>query len=345
MSSPAPSFLKDLRRSWPGLTISLACLIAVFSVADFDKLRDAMAYAEYIYFLPGILVLLVAIVTRAIAWRILLQESATLKQTFFALNEGYLLNNLLPFRLGEIGRSFLLSRVAGIGFLRVLSSIMIERVFDLCMVVGILLASMGYVVGASSWVRPTALTMAVLLVLALLFLHTLARNRERTLRWFAWLKSIIPPLRRVSTEQLDKFFQGLAALTDLRRFLAVAALLALTWLLIVVHYYWILLAFVPEGKFLWAAFGIGVVGLGVAVPSAPGSVGVVQGVIVGVFPPLFGLDPSVALAYSITVHAVYLIVTSSLGLWGLLRDGQSLARVYQDLRARMRKESGQVNAL
>jgi hypothetical protein len=160
-----------------------------------------------------------------------------------------------------------------------------------------------------------------------------ARNRERSLRWFGWLRDRIPFLRRVSGEQIDAFFEGLSALTDLRRFLVVFGLLAVTWGLVVWHYYLILLAFVPEARFSWAAFGLGVVGLGVAIPAAPGSVGVVQGVIVGVFPPLFGVDPAIALAYSITVHAIYLVITSSIGLIGLVRDGRSLVSVYEDVRA------------
>ena len=76
-------------------------------------------------------------------------------------------------------------------------------------------------------------------------------------------------------------------------------------------------------------------GIGVAIPSAPGSVGIVQGVIVGVFPAIFGLDQSVALAYAITVHAIYLSVTSGLGLIGLMRDGQSLLQVYESVRKRL----------
>lgn len=336
MSKAAPlSLFRDIRRSWPGLLISVVCLAAVFYVADFEMLKEALRYADYIYFIPSILIFLVAIFTRTIAWRILLEKSVTVEQAFYALNEGYLLNNLLPFRLGEIGRSFLLSRTAGIGFLRVLSSILIERIFDLSMVVGILLITLPYVVGAQDWARPAALMMAGVLLIALLFFHWLARSRERALRWFAWLQNRIPLLARIRRNQIEAFFNGLSALTDLRRFLMVAGLLAFTWLLIVTHYYLALLAFVPEGKFLWAAFGIGVVGIGVAIPSAPGSVGIVQGVIVGVFPAIFGLDSSVALAYAITVHAIYLVVTSGLGLYGLMRDGQSLMRVYEQLRERL----------
>jgi len=345
MSRPySSSILRDLRRSWPGLLISLVCLVAVFSIADFGKLRNALAFADYGYLPLALAVFLAAFVTRAFAWRTLLKEQATPVQTFFALNEGYLLNNLLPFRLGEIGRGFLLSRTANIGFLQVMSSILIERVFDLSLVVGILLMSMTFVVGASDWARPAAVSLAVLLAGALVFLHLLARNRKRSMGWFEWLRGRIPPLRRIGEDQVEAFFEGLSALTDLRRFSVVVILLAATWALVVWHYYLILLAFVPEAGFSWAAFGLGVVGLGVAVPAAPGSVGVVQGVIVGVFPPLFGVDPAIALAYSITVHAIYLVITSTIGLIGLVRDGRSLGAVYADVRAWVGAVSGKETA-
>ncbi len=335
----ARPILRDISRSWPGFLVSAVCLIAVFSIADFGKLRDAISLAEYSYFVPSVLVFLLAIFTRTIAWRILLERAATRSQAFFALNEGYLLNNLLPFRLGEVGRSFLLSRTAGIGFLRVLSSIVIERIFDLSMVVGILLITLPYVVKAEDWARPAALSMASILFAALLFFYWLARSRDRALQWFISLQQRFAVLRRIRPAQLDTFFHGLTALTDLRRFISVVLLIALTWLLIVYHYYLALLAFVPDAKFLWAAFGIGVVGIGVAIPSAPGSIGVVQGVIVGIFPALFGLDRSVALAYAITVHAIYLVVTSGLGLIGLMRDGRSLLQVYEQIRQRISGQS------
>ncbi|HUF37844.1 MAG TPA: lysylphosphatidylglycerol synthase transmembrane domain-containing protein [Anaerolineales bacterium] len=332
-SLPSASILRDLRRSWPGLLISLICLVAVFSIADFRKLKEAIALADYGYVAPALVVFLLAFVTRAFAWRALLKEKATPVQTFFALNEGYLLNNLLPFRLGEIGRGFLLSRTAKIGFLQVMSSILIERVLDLSLVVGILLIAMTFVVGASEWAQPAAISVAVVLLAAVVFLFILAHNRARALAGFERLQTKVRFLRRFSHEQVEAFFDGLAALTDFRRFLVVVFLLAATWGLVIWHYYLILLAFVPEAGLAWAAFGLGVVGLGVAVPSAPGSVGVVQGVIVAVFPPLFGVDPAVALAYSITVHAIYLAITSALGLIGLLRDGNSLGAVYADVRA------------
>jgi hypothetical protein len=242
-----------------------------------------------------------------------------------------------------VGRAFLLSRSAGIGFLRVASSIVVERIFDLSLVVGTLLISLPFVVIPADWgsaAQSAALGIGGTLLGMLVFLHLLARHKARTFGWYARLQMRFAPLRRVPPARLETLFEGLSALADLRRFLTVLFLLALTWLLIIHHYYLVLLAFEPAGKFLWAAFGIGVVGLGVAIPSAPGSLGIVQGIIVTAFPLAFGIDYDAALAYSITVHSFYLATTSILGLVGLVRDGQSLGAVYQQVRARLRRRNG-----
>ena len=62
-----------------------------------------------------------------------------------------------------------------------------------------------------------------------------------------------------------------------------------------------------------------------------------QGAIVGVFPLVFGVDASTALAFSLTVHSLYLVITSGIGIYGLVRDGESLAELYRDVRASARR--------
>lgn len=326
-----PSFIKDLGRSWLGLLISVACLAAVFYVADLETLEESLRLADYRYFPIALGLFLVSIVFRAIAWRILLREEVGLGRVFITLNEGYLLNNLLPFRLGEIGRGFLLNRTADKSFLQVMSTILIERIFDIMMVVSILLITLPFVVGVS-WAKTAALIVGAVIIVVLIILHLLGRNQDWAMKTFSRVQARINALQKVSEDDLTPFFQGLSALTDLRSFLLALGWMSMSWILVILEYYLILLAFVPEAKLIWAALGIGVVGLGVAIPSAPGAVGIVQGTIVGVFPPIFSIDPSVALAYSITVHGLYLVITSLLGIVGLLIDGASLADIYHQIR-------------
>ena len=324
------TILKDLGRSWPGILISLVSLVVVFAIADFGELKDGLRLADYRYLPFAIGLFVLSIIARTFAWRTLLREQASVRRVFYTINEGYLLNNILPFRLGEVGRGFLMSRTTDIAFLEVMSTILIERAFDISIVVSLFLGTLPFVIGAD-WARPTAIAVGSVVVAALFVLHLLARNREWILRTFERLQTQYVTLRKVQIDQLDTFIQGLAALTNLKRFLCALSWMLVAWLLIVVEYYLILLAFVPGAKFIWSAFGISVVGLGVAVPAAPGSIGVVQGTLVAVFS-FFSFPPAIALAYSLTVHAIYLVLTSGLGIYGLWVDGDSLVTIYGQLR-------------
>jgi uncharacterized membrane protein YbhN (UPF0104 family) len=116
--------------------------------------------------LLGLLMTLLWLVVRAFAWRTLLQDKATIGQVFISLNEGYLLNNVLPFRLGEVGRAYLLGRKAGLDFWFVLSTVVLERALDLLLAAGLLLSTLPFVVGAS-WARQAAVAAGGLVVLGL----------------------------------------------------------------------------------------------------------------------------------------------------------------------------------
>jgi len=80
-----------------------------------------------------------------------------------------------------------------------------------------------------------------------------------------------------------------------------------------------------------AAFSMGVAALGIAAPSSPGAVGVLELSIVGALS-LFGLDPSTALALAISIHIVQYLTTGVLGAYALAQDGESLIGLYRRVR-------------
>src|SRR5512139_2121230 len=113
---PTASSNRDWRHIAPGLIVSLLALAAVFYFADFRRLLQALRLANYSLVLVGMLISLLWLGVRAIVWRTLLQDKAPYKAVFLTLNETYLINNLLPLRLGEIAGAFLLSRKTSLDF-------------------------------------------------------------------------------------------------------------------------------------------------------------------------------------------------------------------------------------
>lgn len=271
------------------------------------------------------------LVVRAQVWRTLLLNVPTSKDTFFAVNEGYLINNILPFRLGELARAYLLARKSGMGFFQTFPSVIIERLLDLGMAVGLLLATLPLVVGGS-WARPAALTAGVLVLGLYIGLFLLARYRTQAQALLNRVFSRIPFIHHRMQHFLPDLFSGLEVMTNGKRFISAAGWVLLNWILAITQYFVLMQAFFPEAKLLWAAFSLGVVSLGIAAPSSPGAVGVLELSVVGALS-VFKLAPSTALAFALVLHAIQFVLTGVLGAYALSRDGDSLSGIYQRLQS------------
>ena len=178
----------------------------------------------------------------------------------------------------------------------------------------------------------SAAVAAITLVLfGLVLFYLAARHHELLLGWFAKWTRRYPAVNRLGKTQLPLFFQGLSILTQPAQFLRSISLFLLNWIIAVIQYYFLMLAFFPEARILWAGFSLSVTALGIAVPSSPGAVGVWELTAVAALS-LFDLDPSTALAYAITAHLFNFIVTGLLGSYGFSQEGETVTGLYNRIR-------------
>jgi uncharacterized protein (TIRG00374 family) len=322
--------------NWAGLIIGLGVSGgALFLLAS---LVDLAAVAEYIQRV-NISTLAIAVVfffatlfARSAAWRTILEEKISFSRAFWTENEGYLFNNLLPFRLGEVARAFLLNRTEGLPFWQVFSTIVVERVFDIALLAALLLSTVPFVVGVEGAEKAAYAAAGVVLV-GFLALFWVARNQETVMRIYDKVTAPLPKLADFGREKLESVLSGLTALQDFSRFSKALGLLLLAWVCNIAWYTVLLWAFVPGAKVLWSAFAVGFVALGVSAPSSPGYIGVFEAAEVYALT-RFPISEEVALAYAIIAHSLYLVITIALGAIGLMRDGQSLGEVYRGIRNR-----------
>ncbi len=322
----------SLLRMLPGLVITVVALAALYYFVDLDALRGAFALADYRWLPLVILIFFGTLAARAMAWRTILEERASFKESFVVINQAYLLNNVLPFRLGELGRALILSGRAKISFWHVFSTIVVERVFDLGIAAGLLLSTLPLVVGAD-WARPAASIAIAIVLLGFIVLFLMASNPERAKKMIAELTKPWPRLHHWLADKLSSFLDGLSALRDARRFVRVAFWMLLTWFLNVAWYFVLMRSFLPQAIWLWALFSIAVASIGVALPSSPAYIGVLETALVGALS-LFGVDPSIALAYAVVAHVIYFVITGLIGIFGFWQQGESLGAVYQKILAR-----------
>ena len=330
------NFWRSAARWLPGLIISLVAIVLILKFVDLRRLVEALRTANYWLILLFLAISLVWLSIRGIVWRTLLREKASYRDSFITINEGYLLNNFLPFRLGELGRAFLLGRKAKLDFMEVLPTIVIERGVDLAFSALILLSAIPFVVGAEA-AKNVARVLGLLVVLALVALYILARKREAAMRVFNRFAASRPRLQRIGEKFLAPLFAGLAILTDGSLFLRFFLWMAFDWLIGIGQFYVLLLAFYPQAQPMWALFVLGVVAFGNAIPSLPGAVGTYEGAVVWALT-LVSHDQSTALAVAIVGHLSSYLVTGIIGIYGLSTEGETLMGVYRQLRRREEAE-------
>jgi uncharacterized protein (TIRG00374 family) len=320
---------QGITRWLPGVIISGVVLVIVFQVANWQDLGRAFSAVQLPNLSLAVALIMVSLGTRAMAWRVLLQSKAKFTECFFIINEGYLLNNIFPLRMGELGRAVLMGRVSGLGAFHVLSTIVIERAFDLAAAATLLLLTLPLAL-QMEWAKPVAIITLLVVAAGLVTMFLMARNRERVTMWFQKLGGRWPLFQRHVASRIRALLEGLGVLTSPKQFLLSLWWIAISWAIWVTVYYVMLLSIAPGAPFWWAAFGDGVLAMGVAVPSAPAALGVFEGSLAGALS-LLGVPFSLALGYAILMHFIQFMINGVLGLWGLARDGRSVSSVFRDL--------------
>ena len=330
------NFLKDSKRWLPGALFSIAIIAAILYFVDFRTMWNAIRTANYSLLAGSAALSFLWMLGRAKVWQTLLRDKPKYIDVLFAASEGYLLNAFLPFRLGEIGRAFLLSRKSGMLFGEIIPTIVIERIVDLAFSAAILLAALPFVVGAQGSGN-IGYIVGGIVIFGLAMMYVLARNNKWALDLFHKLSVRWPSLQKFGGSFLESFFQGLGVLTDGWLFLRFLFWMTLDWAIALVAYYLIILAFFPQAQPVWTLFVLGAAAFGGAIPALPGGVGTVEGAVSAALA-LFTGDQSTALAAALTMRLYNYLNSGILGGIGLMREGQTLSGVYQQILNFRKKE-------
>src|SRR3990170_6531590 len=150
------------RKLWLGLGGTALFLGLFFWRTDLGELADALADANYWWVAPAIAVWFLAAIVRSLRWHYLLRGLASLSTAtlYPIVIIGYMANNLLPLRTGEIVRAYVLGERHKVSKMSTLGTIAVERVFDGVVLVSFLLLG-GAILGLNSELRALAVGMTL----------------------------------------------------------------------------------------------------------------------------------------------------------------------------------------
>mgnify|MGYP001210055724 CR=1 FL=1 len=228
---------------WLGLSVSAVLLLALAYQVDLAEMADALADANYLYVVPAIALYFVAVYFRALRWRFMLSPLRVFPvgRLYPVVVIGYMANNLLPARLGELVRSYYLARREQVSASSALGTVVVERVYDgltllaFAAVAGPVLFVLGEFDGTSDVSRTIwmvlALAVVMLFLAALIFLTLLAVD-PRLIEFFYRALRVVPARFRPKVRALvGTFVDGLSVLTSPRKHLALFFISLPIWLL------------------------------------------------------------------------------------------------------------------
>jgi uncharacterized protein (TIRG00374 family) len=308
-----------------GLTIGLLWMF--FRNIDLRQTWHAITSAHTGLILAAVLVTLQTYLFRAWRWQALLRPigRARFRTAFRTTIIGFTATFLLPARVGEILRPYLLARREGMKATATFATVLVERVLDMTTVLllfAIALPLSGVDVGREAIVAGEAGAGIAVAALALLFLF--AGHPERLGRLAARLGRRLPPRAAVAMGNLvQTFAEGLAVMRSPGH-LAMAAFWSLPLWLSIALGIWLTsrafdLTLSPIGSFIV----VGYLAVGVSVPT-PGGAGGFHYFYLVALTHFFGANPDVAGAAAIVLHAVSFVPVTVLGLLFMWQDGLTL---------------------
>ena len=296
-------------RRWAVLWLAATIGFGAYAVrgVDLEEMRTAIAAAEVWWLAASLGVLAVAIALRSLRWQYLFPPAGrpSYGAVSIALLIGYFFNNVLPARAGEAARIVSLARLEPIPRATATGTVLVERAYDLLVVVLLLVALVPWLPRVS-WL-PQALTLLAILVVALtvtfFLVHRLGDRPARLL---------LSPLKRLSSlspARVDLAAANLTAAVATARAPRPAAialtLTVVSWALLGLSFWLAMPAFdlgLPLGAGLLVAI---TTGLGGVVPSGPAGIGVFEAATV-VALSAYGVSGTAALSYAVILHALNL---------------------------------------
>jgi uncharacterized membrane protein YbhN (UPF0104 family) len=317
---------------WSGVVgIGISLLLLWWALHDvslgevWSRLRDARLVPLFITI--ALATMRFPLVT--VRWRYLLRlEGATLAfvPLWHATAIGFMANNLLPARAGELARAYAARTLTGVRFSTAVASIAVERVLDGIVLVAFLLVGIwvgGFApetsvggVALGTIARGAGLLFGAALVAALVLVWWPAPF----LALAHGLTSRVLPQRWATRTVgfVEGMLQGLDALRSPWRFTAVLFWSVVVWLVSAASFWTGYLAFDIAAPWSAGLVQQGLVAFGVAVPASPGFVGVFEAAI-RVSLALYGIDEGRAVSYAIGYHITTFIPITLLGIWSLAR--------------------------
>jgi len=320
-----------------GIALAFGLLLWALRGVPIDEVLDHIRAAKPVPLIASILIATATFPIRLPRWRLLLRDDRggplPAAPLWHAIAIGFLANGILPFRAGELVRTYAATRLTGVRFTAALSSIAVERIFDGLTVVALLAFALlrsdlppGITVGGVSLIHVAQvtglLTLGALVVATLVVAFPLAAEGV--------VRRVLPPGRVTDAlvRAIEGVRQGMVSLRSPALVIGVAFWSLVLWMVNALALYVCFAAFdIPVG-YNGALLLQGILVFGISVQVTPGFVGQFEAAVVAALA-LYGVPNGLASSYAIVYHGTTFVPIMLFGAWSLARTPVALRDMRQ----------------
>lgn len=317
---------------WLGIGVSLFFMALLFRKIDFNQLWSALVTVDYRYILLAVVCTFVSYFLRAVRWHYLLipEKRIPLSSLYPATIIGYMANNVLPARLGEFVRAYVLAQREGLQTPAVFASLVIDRLFDGFTVMLILLFTLFTLrlpqglSEAETVLKTGGVVTFVLYAGVVAFLILLKRQTMRTL---AWTGVMLKPFPQRLTDRiiplLGSFIGGIRMSSKGGHIAAVLTSSMAVWIFCIIPVNFVLQGFGVNLPITASMFILVLLVFAVMVPASPGFIGTYH---YACFKGLsaFGITGPIAASIALVLHGTAFFPVILAGAYHLWRGKMSL---------------------
>jgi glycosyltransferase 2 family protein len=300
---------------WVGIGVTVVFTYLAVRNAHLGDVWAALRDSEKVWLVPALALLAAAVLVRGVRWWSLWvpETRPPLREVLRALMIGYLFNNILPLRAGEVVRVLGLHRRTGVSRAEAAATVVVERIYDVLALLLLLFAIVPWLPEVT-WLRPAAVLLGITGLAAAAGVFLLARYGVRPLRF------VLRPLARMPFVSVERFEGGVRnlgeGLVGLRRpRVAVEAFLwtMLSWIVLALSTWCVLRAFDFGLSPVAGMLVVAATNLAAILPSSPAQLGVFEAAAVLALD-AYGIGGSEALSCALVLHALNSLPFIAVGL-------------------------------
>lgn len=300
-----------------GLAVSLMAISWLMSNFDLGEVARTLARADLRFLLPLPLILIASFALRTRRWQLVVEHEPPVRwwSGFRALMIGYLLNNVLPARAGDVARALELGRTEQMSRTKVFATLVVERTADLAFMLVLLSLVLLSYPAIPDWLKRAGVVVTAITVLAVALLTAAHLLGERFIPWLHQRLLLRLPTKAAARVQsvLASALAGIAGGFRPGHFTGFVALTVLIWMLEVSLVWLIARAIGLELAPGNALFVLLLIAIGTMVPASPGFVGTYEFFGIAALSMLHVRGPE-ALAFVVLLHLTTLLGTSLIGV-------------------------------